>query len=180
VAQAVSTLKGAGLKVAPPVQTPSDTIPAGVVVSTSPAGGTLAPKNQPVTVTVSAGPPLPNFVGAPVSGAQIEAQQGGYQLNQVPDTKSTQPQGTITGQSPAAGTPITSGEVVTVNVSAGPPQVAIPDVTGMSVDQATSILQGAGFQVQVVQGFGNKVSSYDPTGQAPAGSTISLIVGFGF
>ena len=180
VAQAISTLKGAGLKVAPPVQTPSATIPAGVVVSTSPPGNTLAPKNRPVTVTVSAGPPLPNFVGAPVSGAQIEAQQGGYQLNQVPDTKSTQPQGTITGQSPAAGTPVTSGEVVTVNVSAGPPQVAIPDVTGMTVDQATSVLQGAGFQVQVVQGFGNKVSSYDPTGQAPSGSTISLIVGFGF
>ena len=180
VAQAISTLKGAGLKVAAPVQAPSATIPAGVVVSTSPPGNTLAPKNRPVTVTVSAGPPLPSFVGMPVSGAQIEAQQGGYQLNQVPDTKSNQPQGTITGQSPAAGTPVTSGEVVTVNVSSGPPQVAIPDVTGMSVDQATSVLQGAGFQVQVVQGFGNKVSSYDPTGQAPAGSTISLIVGFGF
>ena len=180
VAQAISTLKGAGLKVAPPVLTPSDAIPAGVVVSTNPPGNTLAPKDRPVTVTVSAGPPLPNFVGAPVSAAQIEAQQGGYQLNQVPDTKSSQPQGTITGQSPAAGTPVTSGEVVTVNVSAGPPQVAVPDVTGMNVDQATAELQAAGFQVQVVEGFGNKVTAQDPTGQAPAGSTISLQVGFGF
>jgi serine/threonine-protein kinase len=179
-AQAISTLKSHGLKVAAPVQAPSDTVPAGVVLSTSPAAGTLAPKDRPVTVTVSAGPPLPNFVGAQVAAAQIQAAQGGYQLNQVADTKSNQPQGTITGQSPAAGSPITSGEVVTVNVSQGPPQVEVPDVQGMTVDQATSVLQAAGFQVQVVQGFGNKVSSYSPTGQAPSGSTISLIVGFGF
>jgi eukaryotic-like serine/threonine-protein kinase len=178
-AQAISTLKGAGLRVAAPVQTPSDTVPAGIVVSTSPPGGALTPKNQPVTVQVSAGPPLPNFVGAQFASAASVAQQGGYQLNQVPDTKSTQPQGTITGQSPAAGTPITSGEVVTVNVSSGPPQVSVPDVQGMTVDQATAALQQAGFQVQVAQGFGNRVSAYSPTGQAPAGSTIMLIVGFG-
>jgi eukaryotic-like serine/threonine-protein kinase len=179
-AQAISTLKGHGLKVAAPVQGPSDTVPAGDVVSTTPPAGTLTPKDRPVTVTVSAGPPLPNFVGAQVAAAQIEAAQGGYQLNQVADTKSDQPQGTITGQSPAAGSPVTSGEVVTVNVSQGPPEVAVPDVQGMTVDQATSVLQAAGFQVQVVQGFGNKVSGYSPTGQAPSGSTISLIIGFGF
>jgi beta-lactam-binding protein with PASTA domain len=180
VAQAITALRAAGLKVAKPVPTPSDTIPAGDVVSTSPPGGTLAPKDRPVTVMVSAGPPLPNFVGAQASAAQVEAQQGGYQLNQVPDTKSTQPQGTITGQSPAAGTPVTSGEVVTVNVSNGPPQVAVPDVQGMTLEQATSALQGAGFQVQVQQGFGDRVTGYSPTGQAPAGSTISLIVGIAF
>jgi eukaryotic-like serine/threonine-protein kinase len=178
--QALSALRAAGLKVGRQVQTPSDTIPAGTVISTSPAGGTLAPKGQPVTVMVSAGPPLPNFVGADISAAQAAAQQGGYQLNQVPDTKSTQPAGTVTGQSPAAGSPVTTGEVVTVNVSAGPPQVSIPDVQGMSVDDATAELKQAGFQVQVTQGFGNRVSSYSPTGQAPQGSTINLIVGFAF
>jgi serine/threonine-protein kinase len=178
--QALSALRAAGLKVGRQVQTPSDTIPAGTVISTDPAGGTLTPKNQPVTVTVSAGPPLPNFVGADISAAQAAAQQGGYQLNQVPDTKSTQPQGTVTGQSPAAGSPVTTGEVVTVNVSTGPPQVSVPDVQGMSVDDATAELKQAGFQVQVTQGFGNRVTAYSPTGQAPQGSTINLIVGFAF
>ena len=177
---AISALKAAGLTVATPVQTPSDTIPAGTVISTSPPGGSLTPKDQPVTVTVSSGPPLPNFVGAQFSAAQAEAAAGGYQLNQVTDGKSSQPQGTITGQSPAAGSPITSGEVVTVNVSAGPPETAVPDVSGMTVRQATAALQQAGFQVQVTQGFGNHVTGYSPTGQAPAGSTIQLIVGFTF
>jgi beta-lactam-binding protein with PASTA domain/predicted Ser/Thr protein kinase len=177
---AISKLKGAGFKVAAPEQTPSDTVPAGTVIGTTPAGGTLAARTQPVTVMVSAGPPLPNFVGAQIAAAQAAAQAGGYQLNQVPDTKSTQPQGTITGQSPAAGAPVTAGEVITVNVSAGPPETPIPSVQGMSVGQATSTLQQAGFQVQVEQGLGNQVSGTSPAGQAPAGSTITLIVGFTF
>ena len=179
-AAAVSELKAAGLKVAPLVLTPSETIPAGTVISTSPPGLSLAPKDQPVTVTVSSGPPLPSFVGQQFGSAQVQAAAGGYQLNQVPDTKSSQPAGTITGQSPAAGSPVTPGEVVTVNVSAGPPETSVPDVQGMPVGQATAALQQAGFQVQVEQGFGNRVTSYSPTGQAPAGSTIQLVVGLTF
>ena len=179
--QAISTLKGAGLRVGAPVETPSDAVPAGIVISTNPPADALTPKNRLVTVRVSAGAPLPSFVGAQFAEAASAAQQGGYQLNQVADATSTQPQGTITGQSPAAGTPITPGEVVTVNVSNGPPQVSVPDVQGMSVAQATSELQAAGFQVQVTQGFGgDRVSAYSPTGQAPAGSTITLLVGLGF
>jgi beta-lactam-binding protein with PASTA domain len=180
VAQAISALKAAGFKTVTQVQVPSDTVNQGLVVSTDPAGGTLAPKNQPITVQVSAGPPLPNFVGAQFAAAQAAAAAGGYQVNQVPDTKSTQPQGTVTGQSPAAGTPVTPNEVITLNVSSGPPEVSVPDVTGMSLDQATATLQQAGFQVQVTQGFGNRVTAYTPTGQAPAGSTIDLVIGLSF
>jgi serine/threonine-protein kinase len=178
VQQAIAQLRQAGLQVTQPVTTtPSATIPAGTVISTNPPGGTQWPKNKPVTVTVSGGAPLPNFSGAPLAAAQAAAQQGGYQINPVTDTKSTQPSGTITGQSPAAGTAITPGEVVTVNVSAGPAEVAVPDVLGQKVDDARQTLQQAGFQVQVSGGFGNRVTGFSPTGQAPAGSTITLIVG---
>ena len=99
--------------------------------------GTSWPQPKPVGITVSAGPPLPNFVGQQFQAAQAQAQSGGYQLQQVADASSSQPQGTITSQSPAAGTPITQGEVVTVHVSNGPPEVAIPDVHGLSVREAT-------------------------------------------
>jgi beta-lactam-binding protein with PASTA domain len=70
--------------------------------------------------------------------------------------------------------------VVTVKVSQGPPTVPVPDVTGMNVHQAEQVLTQAGFQV-IVQGgdFGNTVTSYSPTGQAPQGSTITLVVSFG-
>lgn len=182
VSQAISTLKQQGLRVSGPVQAPSDTIPAGIVVRTSPPGGTDWPQSRPVTVYVSSGPPLPNFVNAPLASAQAAAQQGGYQINPVMAASGSQPAGTIISQSPAAGTPIQQGEVVTVNVSPGPPMVEVPDVQGQTVQQAEQQLQAAGFQVSVQPGFGpgDRVQDFNPTGMAPKGSTITLSVGFGF
>ena len=180
LSQAQSELRKAGLIPGPVTSAASSTIPAGIVISTSPVAGTSWPKPKPVGITVSAGLPLPNFVGQQFDQAQGTAQSGGYQLQQVADSNSNQPQGTITSQSPAPGTPITQGEVVTVHVSSGPPQVSIPDVQGLNVQQATQVLQQAGFQVQVNQGIGGHVASTSPSGQAPAGSTITINVGFTF
>ena len=44
-----------------PKETTSTTIPAGVVISTSPVAGTAWPKDRPVGISVSAGPPLPEL-----------------------------------------------------------------------------------------------------------------------
>jgi eukaryotic-like serine/threonine-protein kinase len=181
-AAAEAALRKAGLRPGVVTQTASDTIGAGIVVSTDPVAGTSWPQTKKVAIAVSAGPPLPDFVGQQFQDAQGQAQSGGYQLQQVPDTSSTQPHGTITSQSPAAGTPITQGEVVTVHVSNGPPEVPVPDVTGDSVGHATRILEQAGFLVAVNSGIfsGSTVSSESPSGQAPQGSTITLSLNFSF
>ena len=47
----------------------------------------------------------------------------------------------------------------------------------MSVADATSALQQAGFQVSVTPGIGDHVAAYAPTGQAPKGSAITITVG---
>jgi len=180
-AAAIAAIKKAGLTPGQ-IITAASTIGAGTVISTNPVAGTSWPQPRPVTITVSGGPPLPNFVGQPVSAAQAAAQQGGYQIDQVPDPNSNQPQGTITSQLPAPGTPITPSEVVTVHVSTGPPQVPVPDVRGLPVDQAKQILEQAGFQVTVTNGIlGNgTVRSENPMGQAPRGSTINITTGLAF
>jgi serine/threonine-protein kinase len=174
-AAAVAAIKNAGLTLGQIIPAAS-TIGAGTVISTNPVAGTSWPQRRPVTITVSAGPPLQNFVGQPVNAAQAAAQQGGYQINQVPDTGSTQPQGIVTSQSPPPGTPITPGEVVTVHVSTGPAPVPVPDVRGMPVDQATQVLEQAGFLVNVSSGLVNShtVKSENPMGEAPKGSTITI------
>jgi eukaryotic-like serine/threonine-protein kinase len=181
-AAAVAAIKKAGLTPGSIATVASTSIATGIVISTDPVAGTSWPQNKPVTVTVSAGPPLPNFVGQPLSAAQAAAQSGGFKINAVPVASSNQPANTITSQSPGPGTPITPGEVVTVRYSNGPPQVPVPNVVGMPVRQATQILQQAGFTVQVVGGlFHNAtVASESPTGTAPKGSTITLTLGFGF
>jgi beta-lactam-binding protein with PASTA domain/serine/threonine protein kinase len=180
VAQAEQNLRAAGLTPAQPSYTTSDSIQAGVVISTNPVAYTQWPRNKPVQLVVSQGPPLPSFVGQQLSQAQAEAQQGGYAIEAVMVTNSTQPANTIISQSPQPNTPITAGEVVTVKVSQGPPTVPVPDVTGMKVHDAEQVLTQAGFQVSVQGGgFGDTVTSYSPTGQAPQGSTITIVVSFG-
>jgi serine/threonine-protein kinase len=100
-------------------------------------------------------------------------------LQQQQDPNSQDPPGTVTGQKPAAGATFQPGETVTVDVSTGPQEVNVPNPIGMSVEQATQVLQGAGFQVQVNRyGPFNKVFDFSPVSQAPRGSTITLDVGF--
>jgi len=179
--QAENAVTAAGLKYSQPTSQTSTSIPAGVVISTNPVAYTHWPEDKPVQLVVSSGQPLPNFVGQQIGVAQAEAAAGGYSINAVPDNTSTQPSGTVTGQSPAPGSQITSGEVVTLQVSSGSQagQVAIPDVTGMTESDAQTALQAAGFNVQVDQGiFGQRVTSYSPTGEAAPGTTITIMVGY--
>jgi eukaryotic-like serine/threonine-protein kinase len=180
-AAAQAELRKAGLTPGPVSTVASSTIPVGVVISTNPVAGASWPQPKPVSIAVSAGPPLPNFVGQQFSAAQGVAQAGGYQLQQQ-SVASSQPPQTIVGQSPAAGTPISKGEVVVVQVSSGPPQVAIPDVDGLTVTQATAELESAGFSVAVSGGIfrGHTVLSYSPTGEAAKGTTITLTLNFAF
>ena len=83
VEAADQALRTAGLIPAAATKQASATIPAGVVIATNPVAGTLWPKNKPVQVVVSAGPPLPNFVGTMLSQAQQAAASGGYSIDAV-------------------------------------------------------------------------------------------------
>ena len=153
--------------------------PIGTVTGTVPVAGTIWPQTKTVAIQVSEGPPVPDFIGENVQTAQQWAQQNGVTLNQQPDNNSTQPSGIVTGQQPGAGASFQQGQTITVNVSTGPLEVAVPSPDGLSTQQATQLLQQAGFQVQVnTYGPIDKVFSYSPTGQAPRGSTITIDVGY--
>ena len=153
--------------------------PVGTVIGTNPPAGTTWPQTKTVTILVAGGPQLPDFAGMNYQAAQQWASQHDVNLQQQPDNNSQQPQGIITGQEPAAATLVRPGQTVVVNVSTGPQVVGVPDVNGASVEQATQILQAAGFQVQVNRyGPFDKVFDYSPTTTAPRGSTIVLAVGY--
>ena len=175
---AQAALRHAGLTPGAVAKETSSTIPAGIVVSTTPAAGGMWPQPQPVRMVVSAGPPVPDFVGQPQGAAEGWASANGVSLDEVSTTKSDAPTGTITRQSLPPGSAFTPGQVIIITISAGPPQVAIPNVDGMSVDHATHTLEKAGFSVQVNQvGPLDNVFNYSPNTQAPKGSTITIWVG---
>ncbi len=153
--------------------------PVGTATGTNPPAGTTWPQTKTVTIMVAAGPPLPKFTGMDIGAAQQLAGRYKVSLQQEPDAGSQQPQGVITGQQPAAGATFQPGQTVVVRVSTGPQLVSVPDPIGMSMADATQLLQAAGFQVKVNRYFvGNKVFDFSPVGQAPRGSTITLDVGF--
>ena len=153
--------------------------PVGTVVGTNPPAGTTWPQTKTVTILVASGPPLPDFTGQSIDAARQLASQNNVKLQEQSDANSQDPAGTVISQQPAAGATFQPGQTVVVQVSTGPQLVNVPDPIGMTVQDATRLLENAGFQVKVNRFgfFGNKVFDYSPVGQAPPGSTITLDVG---
>jgi serine/threonine-protein kinase len=177
-ADAMAYLKEQHLRVGQDKPAVSSTVPAGAVIGTIPRAYTKIPQTRPVRLIVSQGPGLPSFVGMQVTDAQTAAAAGGYQINAVANAKGDQPANTIISQSPPPNTPITPGEVVTVHFSPGPPMIPVPDVTGMPVRQAIDTLHQAGFRIAVNHaGPGGTVGNYDPQGDQPQGTVITLTIG---
>jgi eukaryotic-like serine/threonine-protein kinase len=175
---AQAALRHAGLIPGKVKTVTSTTIAAGIVISTDPTAGTSWPQPKPVSIVLSAGPPLPNFVGQDKSVAEQWAAANGVKLNEVTASHSDQPVNIVVKQSEPPGSAFTNGEVITIQISPGPPMVNIPDVTGLRVPKAVSILRKAGFVVQIHPvGPFNVVTSESPTGEAQKGSTITLITG---
>jgi serine/threonine-protein kinase len=103
-------------------------------------------------------------------------------VHEVPSSK---PAGEVTAQSPPPGEKLTQGQPVRINVSKGPQPVAVPNVLNLPIDQASSTLQAAGFQVSTRfvdnDQPANTVIDQSPQSGASAGkgSVVSLTVSKG-
>lgn len=184
IAVAETRLSNVGLRLGTTTPTPSDQ-PKGQILSQDPTTGTMLAKGQGVNVTVSSGKEqvqVPQLTGlGSVDDARLALTDAKLQLGSVKQQDSDQPEGTVLSQDPAAGTNVDSGSRVNIAVSNG--QVSIPDVVGQSRAQATSTLQNAGFQVQVVEQQDGSVSPGTVLAQAPVGgnkgrkgSTVTITV----
>lgn len=93
--------------------------PAGVVMGTEPAAGTVLPRDATVNVIVSAGPPpvaVPDLLGKPQEDALAQLEQVGL----VPNVRGGPPSGgTVIGLDPPAATMVRPGSIVSVEVDGG-------------------------------------------------------------
>jgi serine/threonine-protein kinase len=91
----------------------------------------------------------------------------------------------VTAQDPPDGTKVTVGSDVWINVSKGPQPVAVPNVVGEPIDQASSELQAALFKVSTRYVEDNEPAntvidqSPGSGGSAGKGSVVSLTVSKG-
>jgi beta-lactam-binding protein with PASTA domain/tRNA A-37 threonylcarbamoyl transferase component Bud32 len=128
-----------------------------------------------------------DLVGKPASSALSELQQMGFtKVSEQSQASSQYASGDVTGTQPPAGTAVKNNSPVVLFVSTGPVPVPIPDVSGKTQDQATAILQQAGFTVNVIQqnsstvAQGLAIGTNPPAGQTEGkGSAVQLIVSSG-
>jgi serine/threonine-protein kinase len=110
--EAQSALVAVGLT-ATQVSAPSNTVPDGDVIRTTPLDGQPAPYGSAVTVTVSTGPPtvvVPNVAGDLVSQADQTLTDAGLIVAGVDGN----PNGTVVGTDPGMGTTVDTGSQVTI------------------------------------------------------------------
>ncbi len=88
---------------------------------------------------------VPPVVGVGRATAELELRNLGFSTDST-TAPSSQPVGNVIGQDPAAGAKIEHGATVHLVVSSGPVRQTIPPVTGMGRNQATNVLNQAGFK----------------------------------
>ena len=182
---AVAALTGRGLKAK--VHRINSDKESGTVTGQFPKAGTRLVKGENVRINVSQGPKpiaVPPVVGVPYEQAAGTLQGAGFAVARR-DVESNEPKGVVVQMDPPANTLASKGATITVFVSKGPKESAVPDVTSFSRADAIATLRNSGFKVLV-----DVVDTTDPSqdgvvltqspgpGQtAKPGTTVTITVG---
>jgi eukaryotic-like serine/threonine-protein kinase len=167
----------------------SETVQAGIVLSTDPGIGDRILKHGQVGLIVSRGKErytIPKLTGMPLDAAKdtlagLNLRTGS--VDKVYDEKVAQ--GNVVKQSLPPGQVVRRDQVVDLTVSKGKQPIAVPDTTGKRTREARRQLVRLGFQVKVTEEFSESVPQGRVTSQTPnagtrfAGDTIQLVVSKG-
>jgi beta-lactam-binding protein with PASTA domain/predicted Ser/Thr protein kinase len=167
-----------------PIQ--SDTVEEDRVAGQRPEPGTEAEEGSLVTITVSSGPgeaPVPTVAGMPADAAADELREAGFEPERRGEFSDTVRRGRVIETNPAEGTTVRRGSTVTMIVSRGREQVAVPDVVGRSRDEAERLLGDAELQAAFTEredadAEPGTVLEQDPAAgtEIATGETVNLVV----
>jgi PASTA domain/Putative Ig domain len=131
---------------------------------------------------------VPDLVGLTQSAAEAKLRDAGLVVGIVTKVgNATVPTGSVSNAKPTVGTPVSSGSTVDLEISTGSPQVAVPNVIGLTRLAAEAKLKDAGLVVGAVKTEHSKsvptdgISDTDPdpgTLVSP-GSEIKLYISTG-
>jgi Ca2+-binding RTX toxin-like protein len=196
VADATARITAAGLRVGTISSVNSNTVPAGLVLSTNPLAGVGVAPGSFVNLVVSLGPLVPdihdhtvvNGVPPGFPAAQDELALSGLVLGTITRVNSDRLAGLIDTQDPLPGGTIAPGGAVNVFVSLGPAAAGtVPAVAGLLQADAAELIADAGFTVGAVTfansttvGAGRVISTNPTAGSTPlAGSAVAMVVSLG-
>lgn len=191
LAGAVSTVGGAGLNFGNVNLVFSNTVTDGIVISQSPAPGTVVAPGSLVDFDISQGPqpvPVPNLAGMDQSQASAAIVAANLTVGNVTTAHDpTVPAGQVAQQVPAAGSLAKPGSEVVIVMSLGPKMVDVPLVANQPLAAAQTAIVGVGLVVGTVTPMnhpavapGAIIGSTPPEGASvPLGSSVNLTVSLG-
>jgi serine/threonine-protein kinase len=167
---------------------PSATVAADTVISQTQVAGTEVAQGSNVDVVVSSGKnkkAVPDVSGSELADAANELGQAGFKTKTSREASSSVDSGKVIRTDPPAGDRVDEGSTVTIIVSSGPEQTSVPNVLGMTAEQAKAEIEGAGFVYR--QGGtapsnasdDGKVVAQNPSGgtKAEKGATVTVTIG---
>jgi eukaryotic-like serine/threonine-protein kinase len=158
------------------------------VLDQDPNAGDEAEEGSTVTLEVSRGPGnalVPTVAGLPREQALKELEQADLKVSVEERSSDEVREGYAIRTTPGAGRSVVKGSRITLFVSTGPEQVAVPDVTGLSRESAEDSLRGEGLKVVVREEASDTregdVISQDPAAntEVDAGSRVTITVSTG-
>ncbi len=158
-----------------------ETVLAGIVIDWSPKG-TSPPKGARVNLKVSAGPAprtVPTLAGRTYDSAVAALEAIGLKAARAPDqyNDDDSTSGKVIGASPTQGSTAKRGDIVTLTVSAGRPEV--PSLNGLTVAEAQAKLATVGLVLDSKFGpSGGKVFLSTPTAgsKVKPGSSVDVFI----
>ncbi|HEY7469253.1 MAG TPA: Stk1 family PASTA domain-containing Ser/Thr kinase [Acidimicrobiia bacterium] len=145
-------LEEAGLTLGNVTERPDPDRAEGIVIEQNPAAGVEVGREAPVDVVVSTGPELvivPALEDFTERDAISELQQLGLLFTTDEEYSESVDEGRVIRTDPEAGTELQSGDTVLLVVSLGPAPVEVPNLIGLTPDQAEAILDDLGLTLNV-------------------------------
>ncbi len=162
-------------------------VPAGQVVSQTPEAGAKVKAERLVTIYVSKGGEdleMPDLKGLLRADAEAKLKKLGLNIGEVTEKPSDSEPGIVLSTNPYGGTKINKGAIVDIIVSVGkkPKKHSVPNVTGLTSEDAKEKLSAAGFVVGSIskkpskQAAGTVVSQSPSSGDLEEGASVSLVI----
>ena len=178
--QALARLSEAGLELGRVADEPSSQ-PPGSIFGQDPPAGTTASLGTKIHVVAAQGVMVPDVSGLSRDQVQSRLTEMGLNLGRVADEPSSQPLGTILSQEPPVGMIVSLGTTIDLVAAQG---VEVPNVSGLSREQAVARLSEVGLELGRVdsepsaRGPGRILGQNPPGGTiVPLGTTVSLKAG---
>ncbi|MCH5211412.1 MAG: Stk1 family PASTA domain-containing Ser/Thr kinase [Oscillospiraceae bacterium] len=176
----------------------SDSVPEDYVITQFPEPGADLDKRIPIKLVVSLGPSggsieVPNLENMKLEDAIIALNDRSLGHFMVEEDNEEVEEGYITRQTPAAGTHLKEGDIVTIHYSVGKKpvykqktDVEVPALTGYTLDNASSHLISIGLGIDSVSNSPSSQpagivirQSPDPGTKLKEGDTVSVVVSNG-